>query len=235
MRKGDETRQLIVQTAERLFCAKGFDATSVQDILDAIHGSKGGFYHHFESKEDLLCEICRRRAAASAERAERRLAGTGPDPLSRLNLLLRSLIPFSDDDLPLIAMLLPILDRPGSTSVRVGFQEALADAYGPMLEQCIADGREKEVLFPVDAGIARPVLILLNDFWCGACRLLARAARSGQTPEPIGRLSALITVRRSLEALLEAPYGSIEVLSLEEFNAFAGKVIREINPSETDA
>lgn len=54
MRKGDEKRQAILDVAEKLFYTKGYEATSVQDILDVLDTSKGSFYHHFESKEQVL-------------------------------------------------------------------------------------------------------------------------------------------------------------------------------------
>ena len=34
MRKGDARREELLSTAERLFCAKGYEGTSVQDIID---------------------------------------------------------------------------------------------------------------------------------------------------------------------------------------------------------
>ena len=65
MRKGDARRASIIEAAERLFYLKGYEDTSVQDVLDELHLSKGGFYHHFESKLSLLEEIgrasCRER------------------------------------------------------------------------------------------------------------------------------------------------------------------------------
>ena len=50
MRKGDEKRKELLQVAERFFCARGYEETSVQDIIDAAESSKGGFYHYFPSK-----------------------------------------------------------------------------------------------------------------------------------------------------------------------------------------
>ena len=62
MKKGDLRKQEILHTAEQLFCRKGYEQTSIQDILDQLHSSKGSFYHHFISKEALLEGICRKRA-----------------------------------------------------------------------------------------------------------------------------------------------------------------------------
>ncbi len=49
-----ELKERIVLEALRLFSLKGYLSTSVQDILDAAGTSKGGFYNHFKSKEELF-------------------------------------------------------------------------------------------------------------------------------------------------------------------------------------
>ena len=53
----EQTVQLILETAARLFAQKGYDETSMQDIMDATHLSKGAIYHHFSSKLDILLRI----------------------------------------------------------------------------------------------------------------------------------------------------------------------------------
>jgi AcrR family transcriptional regulator len=50
----DQTRKSIVDNALALFGDKGYAVTSVQEIADAAGVTKGAFYHHFDSKEDLL-------------------------------------------------------------------------------------------------------------------------------------------------------------------------------------
>jgi TetR/AcrR family transcriptional regulator, transcriptional repressor for nem operon len=47
----------IVFESLKLFSLKGFLSTSVQDILTAANTSKGGFYNHFSSKEDLFFQV----------------------------------------------------------------------------------------------------------------------------------------------------------------------------------
>ena len=41
----------------KLFSLKGFLSTSIDDILKAANSSKGGFYNHFKSKEDLFHHV----------------------------------------------------------------------------------------------------------------------------------------------------------------------------------
>lgn len=51
----EETVNLILETALRLFMEKGYEHTSIQDIIDNLGGlSKGAIYHHFKSKEEIL-------------------------------------------------------------------------------------------------------------------------------------------------------------------------------------
>jgi AcrR family transcriptional regulator len=50
-------KEKIVHESLRLFSLKGFTSTSIQDILEAANTSKGGFYNHFSSKEDLFYAV----------------------------------------------------------------------------------------------------------------------------------------------------------------------------------
>jgi AcrR family transcriptional regulator len=54
--QADVPRRLL-QQATKLFAKKGFDRTSVQEIVEAVGVTKGAMYHYFGSKDDLLYEI----------------------------------------------------------------------------------------------------------------------------------------------------------------------------------
>ena len=55
--RGKKTRSDILQTASRLFALNGYFHTSTSDILESVSISKGAFYHHFKSKEDLALAV----------------------------------------------------------------------------------------------------------------------------------------------------------------------------------
>ena len=62
----EETVNLILDVAFRLFMEKGFEYTSIQDIINNLGGlSKGAIYHHFKSKEDILVAVTERMTAES--------------------------------------------------------------------------------------------------------------------------------------------------------------------------
>ena len=65
-RHPEETVNLILDVAFRLFMEKGYEHTSVQDIINNLGGlSKGAIYHHFKSKEDILVAVTDRMTAES--------------------------------------------------------------------------------------------------------------------------------------------------------------------------
>ncbi|MCG8493719.1 MAG: TetR/AcrR family transcriptional regulator [Sneathiellales bacterium] len=56
-----ETRDRIVEKADDLFYQQGFEKTSFADIADQVGISRGNFYHHFKSKDDILTAVIDRR------------------------------------------------------------------------------------------------------------------------------------------------------------------------------
>ena len=62
----EETVSLILDVASRLFMEKGYEYTSIQDIIDNLGGlSKGAIYHHFRSKENILIAVTDRMTEES--------------------------------------------------------------------------------------------------------------------------------------------------------------------------
>jgi TetR/AcrR family transcriptional regulator, cholesterol catabolism regulator len=63
-----DSRQEILRTAGRLFQQRGYDATSMNDVAAALKLSKGGLYHHFQSKDEILFEIMNHAMELTQER-----------------------------------------------------------------------------------------------------------------------------------------------------------------------
>ena len=68
-RKKHQVRQALVDAAIRLFDERGIDATSVDDIADAVGMSRATFFNHFPYKEAILVEIGARFVADIAAHA----------------------------------------------------------------------------------------------------------------------------------------------------------------------
>jgi len=83
-----DSRQEILRTAARLFQQQGYDATSMNDVAASLKLSKGGLYHHFQSKDEILFHIMNHAMDITEERVigpARRIS----DPEERLRTLIR--------------------------------------------------------------------------------------------------------------------------------------------------
>lgn len=58
-----DTRRQIVEAADRLFYERGFEATSFADIATAVGLSRGNFYYHFKTKDEILGAVIALRMA----------------------------------------------------------------------------------------------------------------------------------------------------------------------------
>jgi len=83
-----DSRQEILRTAARLFQQRGYDATSMNDVAAALKLSKGGLYHHFQSKDEILFEIMNHAMEITQERVLGPVRGIA-DPVERLRALIR--------------------------------------------------------------------------------------------------------------------------------------------------
>src|SRR5437016_9483807 len=63
-----DPRQEILRTSARLFQQQGYDGTSMNDVAASLKLSKGGLYHHFQSKDEILFEIMNHAMELTQER-----------------------------------------------------------------------------------------------------------------------------------------------------------------------
>jgi TetR/AcrR family transcriptional regulator, cholesterol catabolism regulator len=83
-----DPRQEILRTAARLFQQQGYDGTSMNDVAAALKLSKGGLYHHFQSKDEILFDLMSHAMDITEERVLNPVRAI-PDPEQRLRALIR--------------------------------------------------------------------------------------------------------------------------------------------------
>jgi AcrR family transcriptional regulator len=83
-----DSRQEILRVAARLFYQQGYHATSMNDVAAALKLSKGGLYHHFQSKDEILFELMNHAMDLTQDRVIDPVR-TIADPEQRLRTLIR--------------------------------------------------------------------------------------------------------------------------------------------------
>ena len=211
MKKGIERRDQIIEAAERLFYEKGYEQTSVQDVLDALSLSKGGFYHYFQSKIELLEAVCRRQSVRDAEEMTAPVARQ-EGAVAKLNTLLRYCGLLRADRMDFALLVLRVGYLGGSLQLRACLREGLMETALPMMREIILEGMAENVFFtrfPDDIG--ELILQLFANITDELAMLIASGAPENQMGDMLTRLE---TYRCSVETLLGAPFGTITLCDL---------------------
>ena len=89
--KARSTREQIVEAADDLFYRQGYEATSFADIANAVSISRGNFYHHFKTKDEILDAVIGKRLADRQAMLDRWEADEAT-PQARIRSFIRILI-----------------------------------------------------------------------------------------------------------------------------------------------
>jgi len=159
-RRGEETRSHILQAAEECFAQYGYDATSVAEICRRAGVTKGGFYHHFPSKQALFLELLERWLAEldiqlAATRAQ---ADTIPEGLLQMAEMVRPVFQATGGQLPISLEFWTKATRdPTVRQATVAPYRRYRDFFSGMIEAGIVEG----TLRSVDPEMAAQVIVSL--------------------------------------------------------------------------
>lgn len=159
----EETINKILEVSLRLFMEKGYESTSIQDILNELGGlTKGAIYHHFKSKEDIFLAVTEN----IYKQTDTRLAIIRDDKnltgLQKLRNMFRSSLENSAQN-DMFSIAPNLLKNPSFLAIQLRscIEEAAPFYIQPVLEQGIADGSIK-TQYPKELA---EVLMLLSNIW----------------------------------------------------------------------
>jgi len=159
-----ETVELILSASMKLFNEKGFDKTSMQEIVDASGISKGSIFHHFNSKEEILTAVIAKQAEADAQITRQWLDKiehmTGKEKtIALLNRV------FEDVETGVDPLSVQVFKSP--QMILAIMQESLkivAPTYANIFKEGMEDG-SITTIFPDQCAEA---LVLLMNYWCNS-------------------------------------------------------------------
>ena len=213
----EERRADILDAALALFHSRGWDQVTVADVLKEADISKGGFYHHFNAKEDLLDALIGRfmaEALAAAETARDATSGTARD---RFNAFLAETARWKARRASQIKVLIDIMLQPGNDVLMRRITEATNAAVHPVLRDMIAQGVADGSFDVPDVDLVTEAII---DLSIGRRQHLMDAVADtaqGDLDGALARLDHRMAVEAALiDRLLGLPPGSIMLCNPDE-------------------
>ena len=207
-------RSEILDVTQRLFYRKGFEQTSVQDIITEIGIAKGTFYHYFSSKLDLLDAMIERMVEQTLPQLEPLVADDQLSALEKFERFFSDLADWKIENKTFLLEIMNILYKDENAILRHKVKAASVEKTVPLLAQIIEQGTVEGTFateYPAD--IAEIVLQLgqsLSD-------TLAKIILDETQNDGMAIIDRKTTVyHHAIERTLNAPTGSIKLFDLDQ-------------------
>ncbi|HEY66872.1 MAG: hypothetical protein DRI79_01720 [Chloroflexi bacterium] len=156
--RGGETRSRILQAAMECFAQRGYDGTGVAEICRRAEVTKGGFYHHFPSKQAVFLELLNRWLAGLDTQLEAVRAGAEsiPEGLLRMAGMVRQVFEAAGGQLPIFLEFLAQAGHdPAVWRATIEPYQRYRAFFRDMIEAGIAEG----TLRPIDPEIGANLIV----------------------------------------------------------------------------
>jgi AcrR family transcriptional regulator len=204
-------RDAFLDVAQRLVQTKGYEAMSIQDVLNELEASKGAFYHYFDSKQALLEAVIDRLADGALATLEPILNDPGLPAARKLEKVFAGIASFKAQRKELVLAIIEVWNSDGNAIVREKLRKLTVNRLLPFLSVVIKQGVDEGTFTAKSPEETAMVLVsVMQGFQQQATDyFIARQA---------GTISFEV-VQRSVEANTEAverilgvPYGSLTLI-----------------------
>jgi len=213
VKSAEVRKQELLATAMQLFARHGYEQTSINQIIAALNISKGAFYHHYSSKEDLVEALGALYAEEAAARARSVLEDASLDAFGRLSMFLsRMRNSKTESATELQAVFAPIfLERNRDLYERT--QQAVNRVIQPILAKIVAEGVADRTFDTTDPDAAAETMLHLM----ASIRPMVAALYAATNEVDIQRaMNQLVARMRYLSTVIDRilgiPEGSIELV-----------------------
>jgi len=156
----EETVKLILDVSLKLFMEKGYEKTTIQDIVNDLGMSKGAIYHHFKSKEEIMNAISKRSFEENTYLNEiyKDLTLNGLEKIQKILIC-----NIADTNKQINDKLSLYLTK--NHRMIVKHLEDTMQYAAPMLAKLIEEGIEDKSITATNPKAASEVIMLLSNFW----------------------------------------------------------------------
>ncbi len=210
----EQTLEKILSTSSQLFIEKGYEQTSIQDIMEALHISKGGIYHHFKSKEEILGAVLERRSQSVYEFLSDLMQNTtAQNAKEKLKKILLHIA--TDTETHALDLVLGLQIK-NPHFVVSGIQSCV-NLDAPIISKLVAAGVEDGSIHTDDPELCTEVFLLLLNYWTNPI-LFVRD--SSQTQKRLNYLSSIMC-KLGLD-IIDDEYIAIVMNAYDKMSSFRG-------------
>jgi len=206
----EERRAQLLGCAQVLFFSKGVEDTTIQDVLTMAGVSKGGFYHHFKSKEELLFGVLDFLAGHVISQMATAVAD---DNLSALELLHRFIHAranyLREHDYPQQVELFRIMHLDKNIVLLEQFNRRIRQGATPVLTRVIEKGCQEGTFATADAETAAELVLSVNWFMDLSLKRAINARGTDAAPRAAEKLQAAMDMQfLTIDRILGLPDGT---------------------------
>lgn len=155
----DARKTAILEAATRLLTAQPWEEVTVSGILEAAGISKGGFYHHFTSKDDVLAAVIQRLADDSIAAGQASLARVSADPVARFSTFIIEEARWELLHADKIAAICRMAAMEGNAPLLIRLEEENLRRNLPFVRALIEDGIAKSAFHVVDVALTADLMM----------------------------------------------------------------------------
>jgi AcrR family transcriptional regulator len=201
-------RDAFLDVAQRLIQTKGYEAMSIQDLLNELEASKGAFYHYFDSKQALLEAVVER----FSDGAMASLAPVLNDPklpaLKKLETVLAGIASMKAEQKDLMLAIIEVWNSDGNAIVREKVSRLSERIMNPLFSAVVRQGLDEGTLHVDSPDETAMVLVsLMLGFQKKATDLYVGRHSGAIAFEVVQRSVAAHT--EAFERILGIPKGSL--------------------------
>jgi AcrR family transcriptional regulator len=201
-------RDAFLDVAQRLVETKGYEAMSVQDVLDTLEASKGAFYHYFDSKQALLEAVVDRFADGGMAAIAPVLGDPTLPAIQKLERVFAGIASWKAERSELVRGIIEVWNSDSNAIVREKLRRLTMRLMVPLLSAVIRQGVQEGTFRVASADETATVLVALMQGAQEQATQLFIARQANTVPyEVVERTFAGFTV--AFERILGVRQGSL--------------------------
>lgn len=215
----DERYNEFLDVAQELFYRKGYQQTSVQEIIRAVGVAKGTFYHYFDGKAALLDELVERMLAQTVQTLEPLVADESLPALEKFERFFAHINSWKLANRDFLIDALRVLHQDENVLLRTKMQAEATVLVAPLLAQIIRQGIDEGVFDMAYPEEAAEILMHMGQGLSAAIVPLVLAETVSEEAMAQAQRK-ILAFHHSVERVLGAAEGSLRLIQPDDLLAW---------------